>query len=199
MHFLSVLSLVCAALLAAGGSASAETPVPATAAPCLAKANPQQTPAQQREQLKQTWRRHCTLTDAEKADDEYEMKENERPEDDAARQLDAVLGAQRALDSATPPVDTFSMPGHGYAGDNQWPHGDAPNSMLAYANPAHADERQHQLLRTGADGVNLPAVPEPGECGMLLAGLGLLAGIGAYRRRRRRNINDGTAPPAARQ
>ncbi|MYM65277.1 hypothetical protein GTP45_00330 [Pseudoduganella sp. FT55W] len=195
-------SLLCIALLTAGASASADNAVPATAAPCLVKTNAQQTPEQQREQLKQTWRRHCALTDAEKADDEYEMKENERPQDEATKRLDELLGARRALDSAEPPpVDTITAAGHGYGDRNHWPQGGAPGSVLDYANPPYADEERHrQLLRQGADGASLPAVPEPGEAGMLLAGLGLLAGIGAYRRRQHlKKISGDTAPPAARQ
>jgi hypothetical protein len=167
----------------------------------MVKANAQQAPEQQRQQLKQTWRRHCALTDAEKADAEYEMKENERPQDDSAKQLDELLGVRRALDSAEPPpVDTIGAPEHGYGDRNQWPHGGAPGSVLDYSNPPSAyEERQHELLRQGADGANLPAVPEPEQLGMLLAGLGLLAGIGAYRRQHLKKISGDTALPAARQ
>lgn len=192
------IALLCAVLLTAGATARAETATPVPVPSCVSQTHDKLTPAQQRRQLRETWRRHCALADAEKADDMLPMDNVDRPEDEQLKLLDAILNGNRAVSSSEGNlIDGWTAPTHGAVDANLWLRPGGPGSVASHASPRYQySARAWHLEPGGVAGSAIPAVPEPAQAGMLLAGLALLA-AGAYRRRQ--TLSADTAPPAARR
>jgi hypothetical protein len=178
----SCRALLSGATLIAATAMAAPNHAPATVSPCLEQTHSGQAPtAQQRD----SWRKQCRLSDAEKADDEYK-NEGASPKD----QRELVDEAMALSRLAAPADDTNAlnlMAPQGYGSGDDWqPQASGgPGSTAFNDNPMYQSQLRHVPLRQGGAGVQgeIPAVPEPANVAMLLAGLALLAGVAARKRR----------------
>ena len=172
--------LLCCAVMS-GAAMAAPLSVPPLS-PCLAQ-HPAGQPAPQ--DVRKHWRRQCHLLDAEKAEEPY-VNEGTPPSDTSAL-LDQIMMLSRiGMDTPESHQLWLVLPRReGDADGWQPPPSGAPGSIALQVNPLYPSGDSKTPLRQGEARLQagIPAVPEPSSGAMLLAGLAIVAGYAARRRR----------------
>jgi len=184
------LLLPCSAVLCAAlsGPVMADNALPAAPSPCLNKPDAAQTPAQQRQQSRSTWRRHCYLADAERSDRQREMLEAKLSPEEVWQLLDDIQSARHAQDGwANAPLDYWLAHPGADGGGLAWQRAGGPGGVFSATLPMYRQAAYHTPwlpLGSASTALPMPAVPEPASYRLLLGGMAVLV-LAAVRRRQR--------------
>jgi hypothetical protein len=170
--------LSCATLLAVTAAAAPS--------PCLSQ-RPPAAQGQQPAPHQPGWRNPCHLEDAQKLDDE-QKNDGEDPLNDERKRWDDIdmLTHLNAQGGNEPQPLWLAPDADGQGGSAWWQAHEAPVDGPQHGHPRYqGGNLSHGNLHSDSAGVTgaIPAVPEPAQGVMLLAGVGLLAGVAAWRRR----------------